>query len=134
MPNERELSRSNPYYLPRETFLTVIHWVRQYPTWLAIKAAEKGPRGVSYDGERVQSNGLGDPTAHAAIRMAQVSSKIEIVERCAQEVAKDLASWIILGTCYQLTYNQLRERGIPCGKDLYYKLRRQFYFAISNEI
>ena len=61
-------------------------------------------------------------------------TKKDVIEKTAAAVSGGLQSWLILGVCYGLTYFQLADRGIPCGKDLYYQMRRKFYFELSKRI
>lgn len=116
-------------------YLTVIHYCRQYPLWVQILKAETDAlQGLSYDKDKVMTFGNSDTTAALGARRADISNKKEIIETTAKEVANGMHKWIILGCCYNMTYFQLKHNGIPCGKDTYYKLRRRFYYAVSEKI
>lgn len=135
MSKHRTPSEKSKYYLPKETFLTVIHYCKQYPLWIAELALHTDALGgIDYNKERVQASGDGDSTSNIAIKRAAVSKKKDLVDSVAREVAGNYDKWIILGTCYDLPYYQLVHRGIPFGKDLYYKLRRAFYFELAKRI
>ena len=135
MTDHRILSQKNKYYVPKETFLTVVHYCKQYPSWEAeLKAMTDTSRAITYDHDRVQSSGNSDPTARLAMRRAEISRKIDMIDETAKEVSGTLWKWLILGVCYDNPYYYLHQHGIPCGKDLYYNLRRKFYYEMSKRI
>lgn len=135
MPNERTLSEKNRYYVPKESYLTAIHYCRQYPLWIIELEMEYDTRkAITYDGDRVQTSGGYDSTSETAMRQSETRRKVEVIESTAKTAAGDLWKWIIKGTCYNLTYYQLKEWGIPCGKNIYYQMRRRFYYEISKKI
>ena len=135
MSEHRTLSTKNKYYLPKETFLMVIHYCKQYPTWEAeLEAMTDTGKAITYDQDRVQTSNDSDPTAGLAIRRAEICRKKEMIDQTAQEVAGDLWKWLVLGVCHDNPYYYLATCGIPCGKDLYYKLRRKFYFEMAKKV
>lgn len=135
MAEHRTLSTKNKYYLPKETFLMVIHYCKQYPTWKAeLEAMTDTSRAITYDQDRVQTSNDSDPTSELAMRRAEISRKKELVEQTAKEVAGSMWHWLILGVCHDHPFHYLDHRGIPCGKDLYYKLRQKFYFEMAKKI
>ena len=137
MANYRVLSAKNKYHLPKETLLTVMHFCKQYSLWLKqleqIDADTVG-KPLANDNVRVMSSNKSDPTADLAIRKEKITWKIELVESTAKEVGSDLWEWLLKGVCEGVPYYKLKEEGIPCGKDLYYIMRRQFYFEIAGKI
>ena len=135
MPQHRTPSEKSEYYVPKETFLMIIHYCKQYPAWVdELNALTDTSRAITYDSDRVQTSNDSDPTSDLAIRRAEISRKKEEVEQVAKEVAGDLHKWLILGVCHDYPYQQLEACGIPCGKNMYYHLRRKFYFELSKKI
>lgn len=134
MPHYRAPSEKSPFYVPKEVYLTVVHYCLQYPLWKAELETTDGVKAIRYDKEKVQTSASDDAVYNAAVRRAELSKKKDLVDRIAREVADDLDRWLILGVCYGMTYYQLEYRGIPCGKDLYYTIRKKFYYEISKEI
>ncbi len=135
MTKYRTLSKNNKYYLPKETYLTVIHYCKQYPEWEAqLNAYTDTVKAVTYDKDRVQTSPTSDATADLAIRRAEISRKKDMIDKTAEEVGGMLCKWLILGVCFDTPYYQLNQRGIPCGKDTYYNLRRKFYYEMSTKI
>ena len=128
-------SKKSRYYVPRETFLTVMHYCRQYPLWMAeLNTGASTVRAIRYDMDKVQASGNSDPTFAAAVRRAAIERKKTQIDETAKEVADGMADWLIQGVCYGRTYYQLREKGIPCGKNMYYKWRRKFYYMMAQKI
>lgn len=135
MPKHRILSEKSKYYLPKETFLTVVHYCKQYPLWdEELSAMTDTSKAITYDQDRVQVSPDSDPTSELAIRRAGISKKKDMVDDTAKRVAGRIWKWLLLGVCYDYPYYYLAEHGIPCGKDLYYKLRRRFYYEISKQV
>lgn len=129
------MSDKNKYYLPKEEFLTVLHWVKQYPQWLLeLRTLPDTGKAITYDKDKVQSSGGFDPNAEMAMRRYTISKKKHIVEQVAEEVAPEIAEYLILGTAYGMTYIELERKGIPCGKTYYYDKRQRFYFELSKRI
>ena len=137
MGKYRVLKEDNIYYLPKHTYLACIHYALQYRDWKAELDADRDTRGaIRYDKDRVQTSNDYDSTSETAIRMAQITDKCAIIDKCIR-IACDgsgLENYIRLGVCYGFTFYQLQENGIPCGKDLYYKIRQRFYYELSKKI
>ena len=126
---------SNKYYIPREEYLTVLHYCRQYPQWEAeLKVDPDSGSGVDTEKEHVQTSNQFDPTSSLAIRRAMIAKKKRTVDEIIHNVAMGMDEWITLGVCYGMTYYQLDQRGIPCGAKLYYKIRQRFYFEMAKKI
>lgn len=135
MTEIRVPSRTSRYYLPKETFLTVVHFCRQYPYWTEdLEVLTDACKGIAYDSDRVQTSGDSDSTSELGMKRAAISQKIDLVRDTAKAVAGSQYRWLILGCCYGMPYYSLRHDGIPLGKDLYYKLRRRFYYELSQRI
>lgn len=130
----KELSKKSKYYLPAEEYATAYHYAKRYPSWEAELRAIGGVSGVSYDSEAVQTSYSGDPTQSAGIRRAEVTGKMRIVENAVRAAAPDMAEFLLLGVAYGLTFYQLQERGIPCGRKYYYDRRRKFYWILAKAI
>lgn len=135
MSQHRVLSTGSRYYLPKEEFLTVVHYCRQYPLWIAeLKTEPDASRAIVYDKDRVQTSGDYNPTEELAIRRVEIAEKVKVLEEVIRSVDSDLYDWLILGVCYGMTYFQLQQMGIPCGKAMYYDRRRRLYFEMSKKI
>ena len=135
MSKHRTLSTKNKYYIPKETFLMVIHYCKQYPMWVTeLGITLDQSKAIRYDVDRVQSSNDYDPTAEPAIKRAEIARKKELVDSVAKYVAGGMYKWLILGVCYDMPYYALKQKGIPCGKDMYYDKRRRFYFEMAARL
>ena len=135
MTKHRTLSEKNKYFIPKETFLMVIHYCKQYPMWeQELGTTLDQSKAIRYDRDRVQTSGDYDPTAEPAIKRAEIARKKKTVDEVAQSVAGSMYKWLLLGVCYDMPYFALRQRGMPCGKNMYYDKRRQFYYEMSQKI
>ena len=133
----RILSTKNPYYLTKHRFYEVYHYAMQYQEWKdEYRTTEQTMRGIAYDGVKVKSSGSGDALERVAIRLTELSEKIEMLEAVAKETDKDLSEYILRGvTDEQVTYNYLSMvLHIPCSRNTYYPLRRKFYWLLSERL
>ena len=133
----RILSTKNPYYLTKHRFYEVYHYAMQYQEWKdEYRTTEQTMRGIAYDGVKVKSSGSGDALERVAIRLTELSEKIEMLEAVARETDKDLSEYILRGaTDEQVTYNYLSMvLHIPCSRNTYYSLRRKFYWLLSERL
>lgn len=133
----RILSTKNPYYLTKHRFYEVYHYAMQYQEWKdEYRTTEQTMRGIAYDGVKVKSSGSGDTLERVAIRLTELSEKIEMLEAVARETDKDLSEYILRGaTDEQVTYNYLSMvLHIPCSRNTYYSLRRKFYWLLSKRL
>ena len=126
---------TSKYYVPEQVYMTVVHFCRQYPLWKAeLEMEPDTSKGISYDRERVQSSGQYDETSEIAMHRAMIQKKKDMVDTTAHDIAGNMDTWLILGVGHGLTYYQLRDRGIPCGKNMYSALRQRFYYEMSKLI
>ena len=135
MAKYRELSQKNKYYIPREDYLTAIHYSLRYPLWLAeLDDARDTAIAIRYDKDKVQTSPNGDMVFNAASRAIQISEKVQLIDGIIQMCADDLEYFLRLGVCYGLTFNQLKSKGMPCEHKKYYEMRRRYYYELSKMI
>ena len=137
MGKYRTLSEGNKYYLPKHTYLACIHYALQYRDWKAQLDADRDSRGaIRYDKDRVQTSGDYDTTSEIAIRMVEIQRKVDLINEVISIACDgyELEKWLRLGVCYGFTVYQLIDGDMPCGKDLYYKIRQRFYYELSKKI
>lgn len=125
-------NENSKWGLPKEEYLTALHYALRYPLWLAeIKDAEDTSRAITYDGVKVQTSTNPDMVFNAAYRAAELDKKVKMIDSLINECAKGMDNYLRLGVCHGLTFYQLKERGMPCEKTLYYDMRREFYYKLS---
>lgn len=135
MSQYRIPTENSKYYVEKELYLTTVHFCKQYPAWLAeLSIQPDTSKAITYDRDRVQTSPNGDGVVNIAIRRAELSRKVKLVESVAEDVAGGMYRWLILGVCYGVPFFQLLDQGIPCGKDMYYGMRRKFYHQLSQKI
>lgn len=135
MAKYRELSQKNKYYIPREDYLTAIHYSLRYPLWLAeLDDARDTATAIRYDKDKIQTSPNGDMVFNAASRTIQISEKVQLIDGIIQMCADDLEYFLRLGVCYGLTFNQLKSKGMPCEHKKYYEMRRRYYYELSKMI
>lgn len=121
MPQYRTPEKSSKYYVPKEEYLTVLHFCKQYPDWEKEISDDYKQRGMLSQ--------YSDP-----VRIATIKKKKAILEMVIQKTADGMDEWLFLGVCHGLTYPQLKQRGIPCGRNQYYEMRQRFYYYLSRII
>ena len=135
MSKYRVLSPKNKYYIPKEDYLTVIHYSLRYPLWIAeVEDARDTSTGLRYDKDKVQTSPNGDMIYNAANRAIELSKKVEMIDGIINKCAEGMDYYLRLGVCYGLTFDQLKQRNIPCERDMYYRIRQKYYYELSQLI
>lgn len=123
------------YYIPKEDYLTAVHYSLRYPLWKEeVDDLANTVRGISYDKDRVQTSGDYDSTMEAAIKIQEKQHKIQLIDDTIKMVADGQDRWLRLGVCYGLTFDQLKSKKMPCERDMYYLMRRHYYYELSKKI
>ena len=129
------IADKNKYSLPREDYLTAIHYSLRYPLWVEeLRTAVDTGTAIRYDKEKVQTSNCSDPTYEVAVRMSELTDRINMIDDIIKGIAEGLDSWLRMGVCYGLTFQQLKGKGMPCERKTYYLMRRHFYYELSKRI
>ena len=137
MSDNRIPSENSKYYIPKEDYLTAIHYSLRYPLWKEeVETMADTSKGISYDKDKVQTSSGYDSTYEAAVKIAESNKqhKMQLVDDTIRDVANGLDYWLRLGVCYGLTFNQLKGKGLPCERDAYYLMRRKYYCELVKKI
>lgn len=135
MAKYRVLSPKNKYYIPKEDYLTAIHYSLRYPLWVAeVEDARDTSTGIRYDKDRVQTSPSGDMVYNAATRAIELSKKVDMIDSIIGQCAEGMDYFLRLGVCYGLTFDQLKQRDMPCERDMYYRIRQRYYYELSRLI
>lgn len=137
MPNVRPLN-SKKYGISKHAFLTAYSYCLQYAEWMEKLENEiitvKSPQITGMPGAHTVS----DPTANTAVRSMELLGKIRNVEDAAWEASgKNMVLYGYLldyVTTEGSTFYQMKQRGMPCERTCFYKMRRYFYYLISKKI
>lgn len=137
MSDIRIPSENSKYYIPKEDYLTAIHYSLRYPLWKEeVETLADTSKGIAYDKDKVQTSSGYDSTYEAAVKIAESDKqhKMQLVDDTIKDVANGLDYWLRLGVCYGLTFNQLKGKGLPCERDAYYLMRRKYYCELVKKI
>lgn len=137
MSKYRPPSKKSEWYLPKETYLTVVHYAKQYPVLLAeynVLADTAGT--IRYDKDKVQTSDNYDSTFETAVKLTEIGEKIHRIEDALELSAptKTFRKYLILSVCNGLTLYQLRNRGLKCKNKTFSDMRSRFYFELSKKI
>lgn len=129
-----ELSIKNKYHIDKHRHYELKHFCLQYPAWKkAYVDLDNMGISISTVDKLPSSNLPGDPTAKRAVAKAQLTERIEMVEKIAREADDYLWYYILKGVTENLSYTHLKTRlDIPCGKDMYYDRYRKFFWLLSK--
>ena len=130
-------SPKSQYSLPKEDYLTAIHYSLRYPLWKEeVDTMADTSKAITYDKDKVQTSFDYDATFEAAVRISDsyAMSRIRIIDDTICLVANGMDSWLRLGVCYGLTFDQLKSKGMPCERDMYYNMRKKYYFELIKKI
>lgn len=137
MGKYRPPSEKSKYHVPKEDYLTAIHYSLRYPLWKEeVESMADTSKAITYDKDKVQSSSGYDSTFEAAMKIVESDKqhKMQIVDDTIQRVAGGLDYWLRLGVCYGLTFDQLKGKGLPCERDAYYLMRRKYIFELVKRI
>ena len=99
--------------------------------------AERDTRGaIRYDKDRVQTSGDYDSTSATAIKMVEIEGKVNMIDSVIVAVVPGevMQNYLRMSVCYGFTFYQLQDKGIPCGKNTFSRLRQKFYYRLSERI
>ncbi|MCM1273208.1 MAG: hypothetical protein NC225_12250 [Clostridium sp.] len=133
MPRQRNQLKS--YNISKHRYMELYHYCMQYNEWKEeLRDIEDGLRSPS-KGQTTSCSSKSDKTATIAIKRAELSAKCKLIEQTAEETDKNLKDYILAAVTRGDTYNYLSTvKGMPCGRRLYYELRRRFYYLLSKKI
>ena len=137
MSQYRTPSKKNKYYIPKEDYLTAVHYSLRYPTLIQeMNSIADTSKAVRYDKDKIQSSGDYDLTFEAAVKLTEsnTAKKVKMIDETISQTAKGMDKWLRLGVCYGLTFEQLKNKGMPCERDMYYQMRRHYYYELSKKI
>lgn len=129
-----ELSKRNPYWLDRHRYYELKHFCLQYRFWKEALASLDGfGKNASLFVRLAVSDEVSDPTARCVEAREFYSGKIEMLEKVAEETDHELGGYVLTGVALGVPYDVLKAKlNIPCGKELYYKLYRRFFWLLSK--
>lgn len=123
------------FYIPKQDYLTAIHWCQRYPLWKAeLELEPDSGKAIEYDKDHVQTSNDFDPVSTMAMRRVEIAQKMELLESTIRSVDESIYNYLLLGVGYGLTMEQLKEKGMPCSHKYYYGKRQQIIYEIAKRI
>ena len=129
------ISETSPYYISKHEYLMTKHFALQYSEWKKEKAEietriRSGWRIGDIHGENAAS-----PVEKIQEEAERYSSRIDLIERMAKIAGEDIWEFVLTGVTTECCYEYLRlVKGIPCCKDVYYKMYRKFFWLLNREL
>lgn len=135
-----ELSDKNQFKLSKHRFLELKHMCLQHSEW-KLKLIELNERyfksggliRVCSDKDRLcaECNDISDLIA----RREEYVRKIELIEKTAYETDSVIGYYILYAVTHDVGYEYLSMRmNIPCCRNVYYKLYREFFWRLSLKV
>ena len=126
-----DISKKNPYYLPKHRFYELKHFCLQYNDW------KKDVNSISLFGDKpdamVDHDKQSDPVHKAVLKREWYLERIKLVERIAREADPVLSHYILIGVTSDRSYENLRMvYDIPASRYQYYNSYRRFFYILSQ--
>lgn len=125
------------YNISKHRFYELYHFCLQYREWKdMLKYKIDTVKSPSVTDMPIAKGGTSDKTSNLAIDRADISKKIDLVERTAFDTDEYMAPYIIKAVTNEgITYDYLSTRmNIPCSKNTWYKIRRKFYYNLNENM
>ncbi len=126
------------FFLEKDELYMSVHYALCYDKFKKDLAAVKdGAHAINYSADKIQTSGGQDPTFELAARRVKLEEKIKNIEEAAKEAAGEFLYPYIMKAITQEAagYTLLKTRyNIPCGKNLFYTLKRKTYYILAHKI
>ena len=130
-----DISKDNPYYISKHEYLMTRHFALQYNEWKKQKneIQTRVRYGFSVGGGKNES--IVSPVEVNTEKAELYSFRMSLVEQAAKIAGEDIWEFVLIGVTTECNYDYLRMvKGIPCCKDVYYKMYRKFFWVLNREI
>lgn len=129
-----ELSKKNPYWIPREKYYELLYFSRQYNTMRQEKRELLRVYPTIADKEFTSKTDISSPVEKALMRVSYLNEMIGLIENTAKEAGDDIYKWLLIGVTSDRSYDFLSQRmDMPASKDLYYKRYRKYFYLLSKK-
>lgn len=129
-----EISSRNPYSIEKEKYYELMHFCLQYPSWRKERTRLIDQSRDYQLKEHVSHSGIANPTEAIAIKISELSDKMELVESTAKEADGEIGQYVLLVVTGVATYQYLKTRmQIPFSRDAFYKVYRRFFWLLAQK-
>lgn len=128
------LSKRNPYRISKEKYYELKHFCKQYDEWRRY-CDTVFPRMISAYGVDVPGGTSERPIEEACLKLEKYKEYMSLVDLNLIDAAGPIiAKYLKLTVTQGYSYDALAaaER-IPCGRELYYKYYREFFYLLAKE-
>ena len=129
-----ELSKKNPYWIPREKYYELLYFSRQY--WTMKQEKKELLRTyptISYDANYTISD-ISNPVEKAVCRVSYLTDMMKLIEDTIKEVDPDIYKWLLNGVTTDKSYEYLNHKmGLPMSRSAYYERYRKYFFLLSKK-
>lgn len=133
----RRNSYRGKFKMTKEQYLSAKYFSLRYNEWkLEYADLCDTSRAITYSDMPNGSMSTESPVELAAIRLEAIGSNIRLIEQTAEEAAGGLYPYLLKAVTNEgITFNALKMlEDIPCERDMYYRIRRKFYYLLSKKI
>lgn len=131
-------TNNKAYRLEKHELYMTIHYALRYDEFRReYRDITDSAKAMTYDADRVVASACSDPTYRLAERRAETAKKIMNIEGSVRAAAGDVLYPYILkaltqeGANYELLHYEYK---MPCGRNLFYLLKRKAYFILAKKI
>lgn len=128
-----EISKKNPYWIPKHRYLELHNFCLQYPDWkyeFEHMNTFKEEHGI----HKSIKDYIFSITEDRAIQLMAFYDRMKLIEDTARETDPELCFYILEGITRSLSYEFLHlQLGMPCGRDTYYDRYRKFFWLLDKK-
>jgi hypothetical protein len=133
MANKRDL-KLDEYNISKYAYRELANFCLQYPEKKRRIADLHNPLKCQRYSDMPHGTDVGEPTAYAAERAAQLSYDCELIEQAAIEADAGIYQYILLAVTEDVPYYCLKSlKDIPCGKRYFDKCRQLFFYILAKK-
>ena len=117
--------KNNPYKLPHNLYMRMLYLVLDYER---IRSEREDIINGSPPADGVPHSGVGNPTEHKAIRLAELNGSCTAIEKALSAVPAEYRKAIWNNICYQSPYP------IIAGEATYKRWRCRFIYEVAKNL
>lgn len=129
------LSKKNKYYIPKERYLELVHWCRQYDSWKFDHAmlAFGGVKAKVYSEKMQYTWYYHSEVEDAAMAIVSLDIKMNKIKKACEEADPDLQYYILDAVTHGTTYTKMKtQMDIPCSRNTFYDRYHKFFWLLDK--
>lgn len=109
-------------YISKARYYELKWFCRQYREW------EKEKSNLKISPVGIFAENFQDPTGETATKLAELTSKIDLIDKCIKAVAPEIYIWLKQCVVDGKSYNKL---DVPCSKEYFYTRYKAFFSRLN---